>query len=70
MTITTVTIGARSTGRMTTRSTATPPANAIPSVAKNAAQYGQPESISHRAMNAENIAISPCAKLITRSRGR
>ena len=38
VTITIATTGARSTGLITTRSTATPPRNASPSVAKKAAQ--------------------------------
>jgi hypothetical protein len=38
VTITTVSTGARSTGRITTRSTATPPANEIATVSANAAQ--------------------------------
>ena len=40
--ITIVRIGAFSTGRITTRSIARPPANAMASVAKNAPQYGIP----------------------------
>jgi len=62
----TITIsGRRSTGRMTTRSTATPPANAIRSVSANAGQYEIPWFISDQARYVMNVAISPWAKLIT-----
>ncbi len=53
-----------STGRMTIRSSATPPTNAIASVSTNAGQYDM-WCISENAMNVVNIAISPCAKLMT-----
>ena len=66
MTITIVSTGARSIGRISVRSTSTPPRNESPSVRKNAPQYGIPHSISCQAMKVENVAISPCAKLITR----
>ena len=64
--MTIVKVGPPSSGRMTTRSRATPPANATASVPKNAPQYGTPRSSSDQAMKVENIAISPCAKLMTR----
>jgi hypothetical protein len=41
-TMTCVSTGAPSTGRITTRSRSTPPANEIASVAAKAAQYGMP----------------------------
>jgi len=44
-TMTIVSRGARSTGRMTTRSIRSPPTNATVSVAKNATQYGSPALI-------------------------
>jgi hypothetical protein len=62
--ITTVSTGAPCTGRMTTSSSSTPPANAIASVSANAGQYDVWWSSDH-AMNVVNIAISPCAKLTT-----
>ena len=69
VTMTIVSTGARSTGRMRTRSRRMPPANEIARVTTSAAQYGQSgpfgSSISHQAMKAEKVAISPCAKLIT-----
>jgi len=65
VTITTVSTGARSTGRITARSSATPPANEIASVRKNASQNESPWWTSDHAMKVENIAISPCAKLTT-----
>ena len=55
--------GAFSNGRMTVRSTTTPPANEIASTSGNAAQNAKPWFISDHAMNVENVAISPCAKL-------
>ena len=64
--ITTVRTLARSSGRMTTRCSATPPTNAIPSVVKKAGQYEKPWwVISDQPMYVVNIAISPWAKLIT-----
>ena len=64
--ITTVRTEAFATGAMTTRWMPTPRANAKTSVAANAGQYDQPWfSISVQAMYVVNIAISPCAKLIT-----
>ena len=48
-TITIASTGALSTGRMTVRSIATPPANAIPSVSTNAGQNPRPWSISVQA---------------------
>src|SRR6188472_960551 len=50
VTITTVSTGARSTGRITARSTATPPANEIATVRKNAPQYERPWFTSDQAM--------------------
>ena len=58
---------ALSTGRMTLRSIATPPTNAIASVSTNAGQYGL-WLLSDHAMKVVNIAISPCAKLTTSRR--
>ena len=65
VTTTTASAPACSTGRITTRSRAIPPRNAIPSVAKKAAQKGRPHWISCQAMYVVNIAIPPWAKLIT-----
>jgi hypothetical protein len=65
VTVTTVSTGACSTGRMTARSISTPPINEIASVRRNASQYVTPRSISSQQTNVENIAISPCAKLMT-----
>jgi hypothetical protein len=62
--MTRVSTGARSTGRMMTRSSATAPTNAIAHVRKNAGQYDM-WCISENAMNVVNVAISPCAKLMT-----
>ena len=63
--MTTVSTGARSTGRMITRCSATPPTKAIRSVVPNASQYVKPWLlISDHAMNVVNIPISPCAKLM------
>ncbi len=53
------------TGRITTVCSATPPANESAIVAPNAGQNAQPWSISVQQTNAESVAISPCAKLIT-----
>ena len=61
-TITTVRIGAFSTGRMMTRSITTPPMKAAITVTKKAPQYGKPACISAQARYVANIAISPCAK--------
>jgi hypothetical protein len=63
--ITIVSTGAFSTGRISTRSIATPPANAIPSTMGKAAQNESPWFISDHAMKVVNVAISPCAKLMT-----
>ena len=65
MTTTTVNTPPRAVGRMITRSTAIPPAKAIPIVAAKAAQYDTPHSMSWKVMYVVNIAIPPCAKLIT-----
>ena len=65
VTITTVSTGACSTGRITTRSTAMAPAIEIAIVRKKAAQYVSPWWTSDQAMKTENIAISPWAKLMT-----
>src|SRR5918995_2033030 len=60
----TITISGRcSTGRITMRSTATPPKNAKASVSANAGQYERPLFISDQATNVVNVAISPCEKL-------
>ena len=63
VTITSVSTGARSTGRMTTRSIRTPATNAMPSVSGNATQKLIPWVMSVNAMKVANIAISPWAKL-------
>ena len=64
--ITTVSTDALATGAITTRWIPSPSTNANRSVATNAGQYDQPWcSISAQAMYVVNIAISPCAKLIT-----
>ncbi len=69
VTMTIVSTGAPSTGRITSRSSATPPANEMTSVSVKPIQRCHPgplgSAISHQAMNVENIAISPCAKLMT-----
>ncbi len=52
-------------GRISTCCTATPPANDRMSVAANAGQNDQPWSTRLQHTNAESVAISPCAKLIT-----
>ena len=52
-------------GRITTTCTATPPSSESRSVAPKAGQNAQPWLISAQQMNAESVAISPCAKLIT-----
>ncbi len=65
VTITTVSTGPCSNGRITTRSTRTPNTNANASVRKNVTQYGTPQSISCQAKKVVKVAISPCAKLIT-----
>src|SRR5436190_18349837 len=65
VTITIAISGRFSTGRVTTRSIAIPPENAINSVSANAGQYDMPWSISDHAMYVVNVAISPCAKLTT-----
>src|SRR5262249_60024753 len=54
---------ALSNGRMMARSTTTPPTNEIASTSGNAAQNEKPWFINDQAMNVENVAISPCAKL-------
>ena len=56
---------ARSTGRTTIRSSATAPANAIAIVSGKASQSGMPCCENCHARYVVNIAISPCAKLMT-----
>ena len=67
--MTIVSTGAPSTGRITSLSSATPPPNEMTSVSVKPIQrwYWGPfgSAINHQAMNVENIAISPCAKLMT-----
>src|SRR3954463_6794538 len=65
VTIAIVSTDARSTGLITVRSSATPPANDARTVTRNAGQYENPCCVSVQAMNVENIASSPCAKLTT-----
>src|SRR5215210_7180567 len=55
--------GALASGLNNIRSMAMPPANENASVRRKAHQYGTPHCISCQAMNVENIAISPWAKL-------
>ena len=64
VTITTVSGEADITGRISVSSIAAPPINASTSVRTNAGQYGSC-SIRLQATNVLNIAISPCAKLMT-----
>ena len=64
VTITIVSTDAFSTGRITVRSSAIPPPNAIRHVSRNAGQYVM-WCISDQAMNVVKVAISPCAKLMT-----
>ena len=66
VTITMVRTGASSMGRITMRSIATPPVKAIASTMGNAVQNDRPWFISDQEMNVVNVAISPCAKLMTR----
>ena len=65
VTIAIVSTGLPSTGRMTARSSAIPPANEAATVSTNASQYERPCWVSVHATNVENIANSPCAKLMT-----
>src|SRR6266567_7763339 len=65
VTIATVSTDARSTGRITTRSSAIPPANEASTVTTKAGQYPKPCWVRVQATNVENIASSPCAKLTT-----
>ena len=65
MTITIVSTGARSTGRITARSIPTPPQNESATVARNASQKESPWWTSDQATKVESIAISPWAKLTT-----
>ena len=52
-----------STGRISMRSIAIPPRNESTSAQTSASPSGSPPSTSPQAMNVENIAISPWAKL-------
>ena len=67
--MTIVSTGALSTGLITSRSSTMPPANEMASVTMKPIHrwYSGPfgSAISHQAMNVENIAISPWAKLMT-----
>ena len=65
VTMTIVSGPACSTGRMTSRSMMTAPMNAMTSVQMKASHIGIPIVMSCQAMNVLNIAISPCAKLMT-----
>jgi hypothetical protein len=65
VTIATVSTDAPSTGRITTRSSTTPPANEASTVTTKAGQYAKPCCVSVQATNVENIASSPWAKLTT-----
>jgi hypothetical protein len=65
VTITIVSTGAFSIGRMIVRSIATPPAKAIASTSGNAPQNERPWFISDHATKVVKVAISPCAKLRT-----
>ena len=64
VTITIVSTGASSNGRISVRCSAMPPPNAIRHVSRNAGQYAM-WFISDHAMNVVNVAISPCAKFTT-----
>ena len=64
--ITTVSAALARRGRITAWWIPTPPTNETSSVTANAGQYEKPWLVvSVHAMYVENIAISPCAKLIT-----
>ena len=64
--ITTRICGPRSTGRITAWWIPIPPRNDTASVTANAGQYEKPWFVVRvQAMYVENVAISPCAKLIT-----
>src|SRR5262249_45042305 len=65
VTIAIVRTGLRSTGRITARSSAIPPADETATVSAHAPQYGQRCGGGVHAMNVENIASSPWAKLMT-----
>ena len=52
-------------GLINVSSISTPPPNESRIVAPNAGQNAQPWSMSVQQMNAESVAISPCAKLST-----
>ena len=66
VTITIVSTGAFSTGRIKARSTVMPPANAIASTIGKATQNDRPRFINDQAMKVVKVAISPWAKLMTR----
>ena len=66
VTITIVRTGAFSTGLISTRSTATPPTNAIASTIGNATQNDSPRFINDQQTKVVKVAIWPCAKLMTR----
>ena len=51
-------------GRMMANSTAAPSTKDSATVARKAHQYGSPACSSAQAMKVENMAISPCAKLM------
>ena len=65
MTITAVRTERPWTGRITTRSSATPPAKAAARVNAKAGQNEMPWSTNVQARNVAKVAISPWAKLIT-----
>ena len=64
--ITIVRTGAFSTGRIRVRSITTPPVKAIASTIGNASQNVSPWFMRDQAMKVVKVAISPCAKLMTR----
>ena len=63
VTIAIVSTDARSTGRITARSRAIPPANEASTVTRKAGQYANPCRVSVQATKVENIPSSPWAKL-------
>ncbi|MCY1525931.1 hypothetical protein D9M68_609320 [compost metagenome] len=63
-TTTTDSAGLSCMGRITVNSTTAASTKDKATVATKAAQYGRPACMRLQAMKVENIAISPCAKLM------
>ena len=63
MTITALSGGPPSTGRMTSRSATAPSTSPAPSATTSASQYGPPCSMTVYARNVVNISMPPWAKL-------